>query len=149
MAKVQVVLLEDVAGQGRKGELITVSDGYAHNFLLKSKKGMLATPDALKKLEIQKEKENKRSEQEKEKALADKKTIESKKVIITVKLGDTGKMFGAVTNAEISSEIEKAFGLKVDKKKIDCNIKMLGLHDVPVKLHPEVKATLKIEIRGI
>ena len=69
MAKIQVILLEDVAGQGRKGEIVTVSDGYAHNFLLKGKKGVLATPEELQKIESRKKKEAKKLEEERNKSL--------------------------------------------------------------------------------
>ena len=69
MAKIQVILLEDVAGQGRKGEIVTVSDGYAHNFLLKNKKGVLATAEELQKIENRKKKEAKKFEEDKNKAL--------------------------------------------------------------------------------
>ena len=78
MAKIQVILLEDVAGQGRKGEIVTVSDGYAHNFLLKGKKGVLATPEELQKIENRKKKEAKKHEEERNKSLELKKLLESK-----------------------------------------------------------------------
>ena len=69
MAKIQVILLEDVAGQGRKGEIVTVSDGYARNFLFNNKKGVLATPEELQKIENRKKKEAKKQEEERNKSL--------------------------------------------------------------------------------
>lgn len=144
MAKIQVILLTDVAGQGRKGDIVSVSDGYAHNFLIKNKKGILATPEELKKIERQKEKKAKRDEQEKEKSLEIKKTLEKTPVEIEVKTGENGKLFGAITNKEVSTAIEKVFNLKIDRKKIECNIKSLGEHEAIIKLHTDVKATLKV-----
>jgi len=148
MAKIQVILLEDVAGQGRKGEIITVSDGYAHNFLIKGNKGVLATADELQKIENKKKKEAKKNQEEKEKSLELKKLLESKKLKIEVKIGENGKLFGAITNKEVSQAIEKEFNVSIDRKKIDCNIKSLGEHKVVVKLHTEVKADLIVVTVG-
>lgn len=144
MAKIQVILTQDVAGQGRKGDLITVSDGYAKNFILNKNKGILATTEALQKIENDKKKEAKRNEDEKNKAIILKNQLEKEKLILTVKVGDNGKLFGAITNKEIAAEMEKSFGLKIDKKKIDCSIKSLGEHKVTIKLHQEVKAEITV-----
>lgn len=144
MAKIQVILTQDVAGQGRKGDLITVSDGYAKNFILNKNKGILATTEALQKIENDKKKEAKRNEDEKNKAIILKNQLEKEKLILNVKVGDNGKLFGAITNKEIAAEMEKSFGLKIDKKKIDCSIKSLGEHKVTIKLHQEVKAEITV-----
>ena len=122
MAKIQVILLEDVAGQGRKGEIVTVSDGYAHNFLLKGKKGVLATPEELKKL------------------------LESKVLNIPVKAGENGKLFGAITSKEIATQIKEELGLDIDKKKIEANIKNLGPDEIHIKLFTDVKAVMKVNV---
>lgn len=144
MAKVQVILTEDVAGQGRKGEIVSVSDGYAHNFLIKGKKGILATPEELKKMESRKKKEAQKLEEERLKSVDVKKALESAKVVIGVKTGENGKLFGAITNKEVSTAIQETFHLDIDKKKIEANIKALGEHIVIVRLHPEVKAEVKV-----
>ena len=144
MAKIQVILTQDVAGQGRKGDMITVSDGYAKNFILNKNKGIIATPEALQKIENDKKKEAKRNEDEKNKAIILKNQLEKEKLVLTVKVGDNGKLFGAITNKEIAAEMEKSFGLKIDKKKIECSIKSLGEHKVTIKLHPEVKAVITV-----
>ena len=127
MAKIQVILLEDVAGQGRKGEIVTVSDGYAHNFLLKGKKGVLATPEELQKIESRKKKE-------------------AKTLNLSVKAGENGKLFGAITSKEIASHIKDELGLDIDKKKIEANIKALGPDEVVIKLFTDVKAVVKINV---
>lgn len=144
MAKLQVILTQDVAGQGRKGDIVSVSDGYAHNFLIKNNKGILATPEELKKIENRKKKEEKRQQEEKVKSEELKKVIEAKKVEIAVKTGENGKLFGAITNKEVATALEQTFGLKIDRKKIECNIKSLGEHVAVVKLHTDVKAEVKI-----
>lgn len=144
MAKIQVILTEDVAGQGRKGQIVTVSDGYAHNFLIKNKKGILATEEELKRIENRKKKEMQRLEEDRLKAVEVRKILESSKVEITVKTGENGKLFGAITNKEVASGIQETFDLNIDKKKIECNIKTLGEHIAVVRLHTEVKANLKI-----
>jgi len=140
MAKIQVILLEDVAGQGRKGEIVTVSDGYAHNFLLKGKKGVLATPEELQK------KEAKKLEEERNKSLELKKILEAKTLNLSVKAGENGKLFGAITSKEIASHIKDELGLDIDKKKIEANIKALGPDEVVIKLFTDVKAVVKINV---
>ena len=139
MAKIQVILTQDVAGQGRKGDIVSVSDGYAHNFLIKNNKGILATPEELKKIENRKKKEEKKQQEEKIKSQELKKVVE-----ISVKTGDNGKLFGAITNKEVAAALEQTFGIKIDRKKIECNIKSLGEHVAVVKLHTDVKAEVKI-----
>ena len=146
MAKIQVILLEDVAGQGRKGEIVTVSDGYAHNFLLKNKKGVLATAEELQKIENRKKKEAKKFEEEKNKALELKKLLESKVIKISVKAGENGKLFGAITSKEVAAHIKEDLGLEIDKKKIEANIKALGPDEVHVKLFTDVKAVVKVNV---
>ncbi|MCI7680856.1 MAG: 50S ribosomal protein L9 [Fusobacterium necrophorum] len=144
MAKVQVILTEDVAGQGRKGQIISVSDGYAHNFLIKNKKGILATEEELRKMENRKKKEAQRAEEDRLKAVEVKKALESSKVVIAVKTGENGKLFGAITNKEVSTGIKETFHLDIDRKKIECNIKALGEHIALVRLHTEVKAEVRV-----
>lgn len=146
MAKVQVILLEDVAGQGRKGEIVTVSDGYAHNFLLKGKKGVLATPEELQKIENRKKKEAKKQEEEKQKSLELKKVLEAKVLTIPVKAGENGKLFGAITSKEIVAQIKDELGLDIDKKKVEANIKALGSDEIHIKLFTDVKAVVKVNI---
>ena len=143
MAKIQVILLEDVAGQGRK---VSVSDGYAHNFLLKNKKAVLATAEELQKIENRKKKEAKKHEEERQKAIEVKKILEGKVLTISVKSGENGKLFGAITSKEIASQIKEELNLDIDKKKIEANIKSLGTDEVSIKLFADVKAILKVNV---
>ncbi|MBS9775462.1 MAG: 50S ribosomal protein L9 [Fusobacterium sp.] len=146
MAKIKVILTEDVAGQGRKGDIISVSDGYAHNFLLKGKKAVLATDEELRRIENKRKKEEKKLEEERVKAVELKKLLESKAVKIEVKSGENGKLFGTITHKEIATLIKDEFDVDIDKKKIECNIKNLGMQEATIKLFTEIKATLKVEV---
>jgi len=121
MAKIQVILLEDVAGQGRKGEIVTVSDGYAHNFLLKGKKGVLATPEELQKIESRKKKEAKKLEEERNKSLELKKILEAKTLNLSVKAGENGGQVVAVgTPKEIMENKNSITGAYLSgRKKIE------------------------------
>lgn len=148
MAKIQVILTENVKGQGKKGEVVSVSEGYARNFLFAQKKGILATPEELKKLDAKAAKKEKQAEKDYEAALENKKLIETKTVEITVKTGANGKVFGAVTSKEVVTLLEKATGLKIDKKKITANFKTIGEHVAEIKLHTKVKAGLKVIVKG-
>lgn len=148
MSKLQVILTADVAGQGRKGDIINVSEGYAKNFLLKNNKGIIATPEELKKIENRKKREEKKAEEDRKKAIELKGVLEAKKIVINAKTGDNGKLFGAITNKEISVEIKKELGLDIDRKKIECNIKSTGEHTVTIKLHTDVKAEMPVLIKG-
>ena len=148
MEKIQDILTQDVSRQGRKGDLISVSDGYAKNFILKNNKGIIATAEELKRIENQKKKDAKRNEEEKQKSIALKERLEKEKLIIEVKVGENGKLFGAITNKEVSAELEKKFGIKIDRKKIECSIKALGEHKAVLKLHPEVKAEITVVTKG-
>lgn len=148
MSKVRVILTADVAGQGRKGDLISVSEGYANNFLIKNNKGIIATDEELKRIENKKLKDLKKAEENKEKSIVLKEKLESKKIVLHGKTGDNGKLFGAITNKEIAAEIKKEFDLDIDRKKIECSIKSLGEHTVIVKLHTEVKAEVIVVVKG-
>lgn len=148
MSKIQVILTADVAGQGRKGEIVSVSDGYARNFLIKGNKGIIATPEELKKIENRKKREEKKAEEERLKSIELKKALETKRLIINAKTGDNGKLFGAITNKEISQELKNQLGYDIDRKKIECSIKSLGEHKVTIKLHTDVKAEVLVVVKG-
>ncbi len=144
----KVILLEDVKGTGKKGQIVNASDGYANNFLFPKKLAVAATNDNLNSIKLQKKAEEKRKAEElaAAKELAEKLT--NKDIKISVKTGDNGKLFGSVTNKEIAAAIEQQTGLVIDKKKIVLNdqIKMVGTRHVNIKLHPEVTAEVKVII---
>ncbi|TDT71486.1 LSU ribosomal protein L9P [Hypnocyclicus thermotrophus] len=148
MSKIKVILKENIKGQGKKGEVISVSEGYAKNFLFAQKKAILATPEELKRLESRKEREAKKEEKEKEKAKKNKELLESKPLETTIKVGNNGKSFGAITSKEIAILIKENFNLDIDKKKIDAHFKNIGTHIAEVKLHNDVKANVKVVVKG-
>lgn len=146
----KVILLEDVKSLGKKGEIVEVNDGYARNFLLKTKKGVEATGKNLNDLKLQKANVEKVAQETLAAAQELGKKLEAGKVEVAIKTGEGGKVFGSVSSKEISAAVEKQMGLKVDKKKIQLKeqIKTLGTHNVPVKLHAKVTAELKVVVKG-
>jgi large subunit ribosomal protein L9 len=143
----KVIFLKDVKGQGKKGDVKEVSEGYARNFLLPKGFVSLANDSAIKVLKNQHKAEEKRKDQEHEKAqaLADK--IESLTVEIKAKSGEGGRLFGSITSKQIAEQLA-AKKIKVDKRKINLDepIRTLGVTHVPVKLHPQVSAIIKVQI---
>ena len=144
MSKIKVILNRDVAGQGRKGDIVSVSEGYAKNFLLKGNKGIIATDEEIKKLEVKKNKADAKDKAETIVAEEQAKMLGEKTLFMKVKAGENGKVFGSITNKEISEAIKEQFDMVIDKKKIDGNIKKIGEHKVNLKLHKGVKASLKV-----
>jgi len=143
----KVIFLKDVKGQGKKGEVKEISEGYAQNFLLPRGLARLATEGNVKTLEQQNLSEQKRKAQEKADAEALGKTLEETAVVIKAKSGEGGRLFGAITSKQIAEALEK-MKFKVDKRKIELNdpIRSLGTMHVTIKLHPEVKTQVKVQI---
>lgn len=144
----KMILLQDVKSVGKKGDLVNVSEGYAKNFLLPKKYAVEATKANLNDYELKQKAEAKRKQEELEEAQATAKALEDKEVVIKVKTGENGKLFGSVTNKEVAEAIVDQTKLKIDKKKVSIGdpIKMLGERTAVVKLHPKVTAEVKIKI---
>ena len=144
----KMILLQDVKSVGKKGDLVDVSEGYAKNFLLPRKLGVEATKSNLNDYELKQKADAKRKQEELEKAQATAKALEDKEVIVKVKTGENGKLFGSVTNKEVAEAIVEQTQLKIDKKKVSIGdpIKMVGERTAVVKLHPKVTAEVKIKI---
>lgn len=144
----KVILLADVKGVGKKDQTINASEGYAKNFLFPRKLAVEASSGNLKKLDNQKKAEDLQRQEELDAAKALGEKVAQQKVIIKVKTGDNGKLFGAVTNKEIAVALKEQTGLAIDKKKISLSepIKSIGEKEVTVKLHPKVSVKLKVEI---
>ena len=142
----KVILTEDVKSLGKKGEIVEVSDGYARNFILKKKKGLEANSKNLNDLKLKKANEDKIAQEQYEAARELGKTIEAVEIKMSIKTGEGGKAFGSIASKEIAAELKEQMGLEVDKKKIQLKetIKTVGTHEVPIKLHPKVTATLKV-----
>lgn len=144
----KVIFLQDVKGKGKKGEIKNVADGYAHNFLFKKGLAIEATQANLKQLEAQKKKAQKEAAEELEKAKQLKDQLEKITVELKAKAGEGGRLFGSVTSKQIADELKKAHNIKIDKRKIELPdaIRSLGYTNVPVKLHSDVTATLKVHV---
>ncbi len=147
----KVIFLKDVKGKGKKGEVKNVSDGYAHNFLLKQELAIEATPGNLKKLEAQKNKANQNALEELEQAKVLKEKLEKITVELTAKAGDGGRLFGSVTTKQIAEALQASQKIKIDKRKMELpdGIRALGYTKVPVKLHHEVTATLNVHVKEV
>ncbi len=143
----KVLLLQDVKGQGKKGEIINVSDGYANNFLLKKGLGVVATADTINSVAIHDEAVRKQKEAERQLAIDQAKELKGKEIHLTAPKGANGKMFGSITNKEIADELVK-LGYNVDKKQImlKAPIKVSGIYPVNVKLYSEVSTSITVVV---
>ena len=146
----KVILQQDVKGQGKKGQMIEVSDGYARNFMLPKKLAIEATPDAINTMKMNDKATQERIAREKAEALETSKKLRAMTLTVKAKGGGAGRLFGAVTNAEIASALEKQ-GVKLDKRKIvmNENIKSVGTYTVTCKLGYEINAPLTVKIEEL
>ena len=144
----KVILLADVKSVGKKEEIVTVSDSYARNILIKKKLGVEATSKALNDLKLQKKHEQKVAEENLEAARLLGDQLKDKQVEVKIKTGEGGRTFGSVSTKEIAEAAKKQLGLDLDKKKMQLAepVKALGFYEVPVKLHPQVTAALKVHV---
>ena len=144
----KVILLQDVKGKGKKGQMLEVSDGYARNFMLPKKLAIEATADAINTKKMNDKATQERIAKEKAEALATSKQLRELTVTVTAKGGGAGKLFGSVTNAEIAEALAKQAGIKLDKRKIVLNdtIKNVGTYTVTCKLGYEITAPLSVKI---
>lgn len=147
----EIILLEDVKALGKKGEIVKVNEGYARNFIIPKKLGLEATNKNLNDLKLQKKKADKIAQEQLDEAKALKAQIEEKSIKMQIKLGEGGKSFGSITGREIAAELKNQRQLDIDKKKINLTdtIKNIGTYDVEIKLHKDVKATLRVVVEGI
>ncbi len=145
----KVILLEDVKSLGKKGQLVDVSDGYARNFILSKKKGIEATAKNMNDLKLQKAHEDKMAAQRLEEAKLFAAEIAKAEVVLELKVGEGGKLFGAVSSKEIAQAAKDQLNMELDKKKLVLPnpIKTVGTTSVSVKLHPQVTAELKVVVK--
>lgn len=147
----KVILLKDVKGQGKKDDIINVSDGYARNFLLKNGLAKEATSTNVNSVNIAKKAEEHRKAIEKAEAIKLAERINDIEVTVQIKVGQTGKLFGALNTQSISDAIKAQHGLDIDKKKIVLSepIKSVGAYTVTVKPYAEVSAKLKVIVSAL
>ena len=144
----QVVLLEDVKSLGKKGQVVSVNDGYARNYILPKKLGIEANSKNMNELKLQKQHQEKLEAQ----ALAEAQELASKigtfKVELKVKTGEGGKIFGSVSTKEIAAAVKEQYGIDLDKKKMQLSepIKTVGSHIIPVMIHKDVTAQLTLKV---
>lgn len=145
----KVILIEDVKSLGKKGQMVNVSDGYARNMLFPKKLGVEATPKNINDLKLQKAHEDKVAKENLEAAKQFKTELETKQVTVSIKVGENGRTFGSVSTKEISEAAKAQLGYDIDKKKMQLAnpIRELGTTLVPVKLHPQVTAELKVVVK--
>ena len=145
----KVILTQDVRGQGKRGQMIEVSDGYARNFLLPRKLAQEATADNINTMRMNDKATQERQAKERSEALELRNSMKDMTVVVTAKGGGAGRLFGSVTNTEVSEALAKQAGVQLDKRKIvlDEPIKSVGVYTVKCKLGYEINAELKIEVK--
>lgn len=145
----KVILLEDVKSLGKKGEVVNVNDGYARNILFKKNLGIEATKQNLNDLKLQKQNNDKLEAERLEEAKKLAKELEEKEVVLAIKTGSDGRVFGSVSTKEIAEAAKEQLGYELDKKKMHLKdaIKSIGTFHVPVKLHPKVTVELKVVVK--
>ena len=145
----KIILLQDVKGKGKKGQMIEVSDGYARNYMLPRKLAQEATADAVNTMRMNDKATAERQARERAEAVAISKQLRELTLIVKAKGGGAGRLFGAVTTTEIADALKKNAGITIDKRKLvlDENIKNVGTYTVKAKLGYEIvgQFTVKIE----
>lgn len=144
----KVILLQDVKSVGKKGDTVELSEGYARNFILPKKLGVEANNTNKNNLKLQKAHEEKIAKEQYEAALALKAKVEEMFPKVSIKSGEGGKTFGSISSKEIVKAVADQYQTEIDKKKISMQdaIKSVGVHEVTVKLHPKVTATLRVKV---
>lgn len=143
----KVILIDEIRGLGGRGDIVTVKDGYARNYLIPKKLAREATPGNLKSVEQERKKWALLAQEEKTKAQKAASSVQGMKVTIQKRTGESGQLFGSVTANDIADALE-AKGIDVDKRRIELAhpIKTIGTHDVDVRLHREVSARIQVEV---
>ena len=145
----KVILMQDVKGKGKKGQMIEVSDGYARNYMLPRKIAVEATADAVNTMRMNDKAAAEKAAKERAEAMEVSKKLRDMTLVVTAKGGGAGRLFGSVTNAEIADALAKKSGIKLDKRKIVIAdpIKNVGTYTVTCKLGYEITAPLTVKIQ--
>ena len=144
----KIILIQDVKKLGKKGDIIEANDGYARNYIIPQKLGVEANNRNINDLKLQKSNQEKLAQEQLEQAQALGEVIQSKKVVVKMKAGEKGRVFGSVSSKEIVEAAKQQCDLALDKKKVllEEPLKSFGEHTVMIKLHPQVTASLKVEV---
>ncbi len=145
----KVILLKDVKGTGKKGEMKEVSDGYARNFLLPKKMAIVADNTAVKELNEKNKAAENKAQKEYEAAVELGKKMEEMNIVMYSKAGDGGRLFGSITSKDIAEQLKKQHGIVVDKRKVLLNepIRVLGSTNVEIKIHQKVITKIRVDVR--
>ena len=145
----KVILLKDVKGTGKKGEMKEVSDGYARNFLLARKLAVVADNTAIKELQEKNKSQEIRAQKEYEAAVELGKKMEELNIAIYSKAGEGGRLFGSITSKDIAEQVKKQYNIEVDKRKItlDEPIRVLGSRFVEIKIHQKVVTKIRVDVK--
>jgi large subunit ribosomal protein L9 len=146
----KVILAQDIKNVGKQGDVVEVKDGYARNFLLPRKLALPANEANMKRLEeIRRHQQFKRQKMLEENRLLAEKLAQTP-VRLSAKVGEEGKLFGSITNADIAKALKEILGKELDKKKIELSepIKRAGTYTIPIKLDHDIEATLQVEVVG-
>ena len=144
----KVILLQDVKGKGKKGQMLEISDGYARNYLLPKKLAMEATADAINTMRMNDKAAAEKAAKERAEAMETSRKLREMTVVVTAKGGGAGKLFGSVTSQEIADALKEKHGITIDKRKIVLSdtIKNVGTYTVQCKLGYEITAPLTVKI---
>ena len=147
----KVVLLKDVKNMGKRYDILNVSDGYARNFLFPQKLAAEATPGTLKEIERKRAAQDAREAEMKAEAMAKAELLKNKVIVLQVKCGEKGRLYGSVTSAEVAEALEKQHGIKADKRKIDLGdpIRETGIREISVWLYSGITTKMKLDIQPI
>ena len=147
----KVVLLKDVKNMGKRDDILNVSDGYARNFLFPQKLAAEATPGTLKEIERKRAAQDAREAEMKAEAMAKAELLKNKVIVLQVKCGEKGRLYGSVTAAEVAEALEKQHGIKADKRKIDLGdpIRETGIREISVWLYSGITTKMKLDIQPI
>ncbi len=147
----KVVLLKDVKNVGKRDDILTVSDGYARNFLFPQKLAAEATPGALKEIQRKRAAQDAREAELKAEAQAKAELLKNKVIVLQVKCGEKGRLYGSVTSAEVAEALEKQHGVKADKRKIDLGepIREVGIREISVWLYAGITTKMKLDIQPL
>ena len=145
----KVILLKDVKGTGKKGEMKEVSDGYARNFLLPKKMAIVADNTAVKELNEKNKAAENKAQKEYEAAVELGKKMEEMNIVMYSKAGDGGRLFGSITSKDIAEQLKKQHDIVVDKRKVLLNepIRVLGSTNVEIKIHQKVVTKIRVDVR--
>lgn len=145
----KVILLKDIKGTGKKGEVKEVSEGYARNFLLPKKMAVVADNTSMKELNEKNKAQEIKAQKEYEAAVDQGKKMEEMNVVIYSKSGDGGRLFGSITSKDIAEQLKKQHSIEVDKRKIllDEPIRVLGSRFVEIKIHQKVVTKIRVDVK--